>query len=39
MVNPDRFYEDPEPADYEALADMTDTRVADDADATRKGEN
>jgi hypothetical protein len=36
QVNPDRYYEEPDPTDYEALDAERDTRAADDADAQRK---
>ena len=38
-MNPDRFLEEPEPTDYEAIEAEQDTRASDDADAHRKGEN
>ena len=38
MTGPDRYLEEPEPTDYEALDAERDTRAADDADAHRKGD-
>lgn len=38
-MNPDRYLEEPDPTDYDTLADEQDTRAANDADAHRKGEN
>lgn len=39
MVSPgDRYLEEPDPTDYEALDAEQDTRAADYADAHRKGE-
>lgn len=38
-MNPDRYLEQPDPIDFDTLADELDTRRADDADAHRKGEN
>ena len=35
-MNPDRYLEEPDPTDYEALDAERDTRAADDADAHRK---
>lgn len=35
-MNTDRYYEEPDPTDYEALEAEQDTRAADDADAQRK---
>ena len=35
-MNPDRYLEEPEEIDYEALDAERDTRAADDADARRK---
>jgi hypothetical protein len=35
-MNPDRYLEEPEPIDHEALDAERDTRAADDADAARK---
>jgi hypothetical protein len=37
-VNPDRFYEEPDPTDWDEAEAVQDTRAADDADAFRKGE-
>jgi len=39
QVNPDRYYEEPEDLDHDALDAEQDTRASDDADAHRKGEN
>ena len=36
--NHDRQLEQPEPVDYDAIADAIDQRANDDADAWRKGE-
>ncbi|AHB31652.1 hypothetical protein ArV2_gp41 [Arthrobacter phage vB_ArS-ArV2] len=38
QVSQDRYLEEPDPVDYEALEDEQDTRASDDADAKRKGE-
>jgi len=35
-VNPDRYLEEPEPANYDELAELADTRAMDDADNWRK---
>ena len=35
-LEPFRYYEEPEPDDYEALEAEQDTRAADDADNARK---
>ena len=37
-MNPDRYLEEPEDLDTEALDAERDTRMADDGDAHRKGE-
>lgn len=35
-MNPDLYLEEPDPTDYDTLADEQDTRSADDADNWRK---
>lgn len=37
-MNSDRLLEHPDDTDYDELADLADTRAADDGDAQRKGE-
>lgn len=37
-MNPDLYYVEPEPIDYEALDAEQDNRMADRADQERKGE-
>jgi hypothetical protein len=37
-VNPDWLLEEPADTDYDELADLADTRAANDDDAQRKGE-
>jgi len=36
MVNPDRYYEEPDPTDTEQIDAEQDTRASDDADNWRK---
>lgn len=38
-MNPDRYLEEPDYLDYEALDLEEDQRLTDDADSVRKGEN